>query len=328
MLGLLLGIGLAFLADLTDKGFRSPDEVRLHLQLPLLGHVPFLKPDPEIEKKVKAGEVQTDPLLYALLRPKSLESEAYRAIRTALLFSVQGQGHRVIQVTSPNKGDGKSLMVSNLAISIAQSEKKVLIIDADCRRPRQHKIFNLTNTKGLVDVIRQEVPWQDCVQKTPADGLSVLPSGPVPQNPAELLTSPQFKQMLEEARQEYDLVMVDTPPLLAVTDPCIVSGKVDGVILVLRLSRQGRPNAERACEIMKSLKVNVLGLVVNGVTHHGGGIYSSEHYDYAESYTETETNDGEDSYYYYEEDKETAAPQTKAPAKAASGFWGRMFSKK
>jgi polysaccharide biosynthesis transport protein len=331
MLGLLLGIGLAFLADFTDKGFRSPDDIRVHLQLPLLGHVPYLKADPEVEKKVAAGEIEVDPHLCALFRSKSVESESYRAIRTALLFSVQGQGHRIVQVTSPNKGDGKSLTLANLAISISQAEKKVLIIDADCRRPRQHKIFNLPNTQGLVNVIRQDATWQACVQKSPAEGLWILTSGPIPQNPAELLTSPQFKQFLEEAREEFDVILVDSPPLLAVTDPCIISGKVDGVVLVLRLSRQGRPNAERAVQIMKSVKVNVVGLVVNGVSRQGTGIYSSEQYDYAESYTtENEGTNEHDSYYYDDQDAYTQ-PDTKAtPAQSSSspGLWGRLFSRK
>lgn len=332
MLGLLVGIGLALLADFTDKGFRSPDEVRRRLNLPLLGHVPFLRADPDTAAKVKAGEIKTDPLLCALYRPKSLEAEAYRAIRTALLFSIQGEGHRVIQVTSPNKGDGKSLLIANLAISIAQAGKRVLLIDADCRRPRQHKIFNLVNSQGLVNVVRHEQPWNDCVHPSGQEGLWILPSGPVPHNPAELLTSPRFTEFLEKARQEFDLVMVDTPPLLAVTDPSIVAGHVDGVILNLRLSRQGRPQAERACEIMKSLKVNVFGVVVNGVARQlGGGLYSSEQYDYAESYNENENAGQEDAYYYhYTEEPTEASVPAEVPAaakKSGSGLWGRMFSR-
>ena len=332
MLGLLLGIGLAFLADLTDKGFRSPEEVRRRLQLPLLGHVPYLKPDPEVTRKVESGEIQVDPLLFTLHKTKSLEAEAYRAIRTALLFSIQGEGHRVIQVTSPSKGDGKSLMVANLAVSIAQSNKRVLIIDADCRRPRQHKVFNLPNKRGLVDIIRQDAGLVDCVQKSVADGVWVVPSGVIPQNPAELLTAPQFRQFLDQARQEFDLVLVDTPPVLAVTDPCIVAGHTDGVVLVLRLTRQGRPNAERAREILKTLKVNMLGLVVNGVTRQGGAsIYSTEQYDYSDSYTETDNTGEKDEYDYYEEDETNAAAPPRKPAQTTSssgGLWSRIFSRK
>jgi succinoglycan biosynthesis transport protein ExoP len=301
--GMLVGIGLAFLADLTDKSFRNPDEVRVRLGLPLLGHVPFLQPDPEAVKKVAAGEIGIDPMLLAFFRPKSLESEAYRAVRTGLYFSVQGEGHRILQVSSPNKGDGKSLMVSNLAISMAQSGKKVLVIDADCRRPRQHKIFNLVNTQGLSSVLSEGIDWRGAVNVTPIDGLWIMPSGPIPPNPSELLSSPRFGAMLESARAEFDYVLVDTPPLLAVTDPCVVAGHVDGLVLILRLSRQGRPHAERARQILTSLGVKILGVVVNGVARQSGtGIYSSEHYDYTESYEQTAEGEGNDGYYYHDED--------------------------
>jgi polysaccharide biosynthesis transport protein len=303
MVGLLAGIGLAFLADLTDKSFRNPDEVRVRLGLPLLGHVPFLQADPDAVKKVEAGEIAIDPMLLAFFRPKSLESEAYRAVRTAIYFSMQGEGHRILQVSSPNKGDGKSLMVSNLAISMAQSGKKVLVIDADCRRPRQHKIFHLANTQGLTSVLGDGADWRSAINVTPIDGLWIMPSGPIPPNPSELLSSPRFGALLESARADFDYVLVDTPPLLAVTDPCVVAGHVDGLVLILRLSRQGRPHAERAREILKSLGVKILGVVVNGVARQSGtGIYSSEHYDYTESYEQTADPEGNDGYYYHDED--------------------------
>ena len=208
-------------------------------------------------------------------------------------------GRKVIQVTSPNKGDGKSLMIANLAVSIAQSGKRVILIDADCRRPRQHKIFGVTADAGLAAVIADRVEPKDVIQATAVEGLSLLPCGPVPPNPAELLTSPRFKEFLDAIREEYDFVLVDTPPLLAVTDPCVVAPRVDGIFLVIRLSRQGRPNAERARAILSALAVNVLGVVVNGVTRQaGGGIYTAEQYEYA--YTETYEQDG----YYAEKDDE------------------------
>jgi capsular exopolysaccharide synthesis family protein len=312
MLGLLAGIGLAYLADFTDKSFRNPDEVRLRLGLPLLGHVPYLQADADAAKKVQEGELALDPMLLALFRPKSLEAEAYRAIRTSLFFSVEGEGHRVLQVTSPNKGDGKSLMVSNLAISMAQSGKKVLVIDADCRRPRQHKIFGLPNTVGVATVLAKGVDWKDAMQVTPVDGLWIMPSGSIPPNPAELLSSPRFGEMLESARPEFDYVIVDTPPLLAVTDPCIVASRVDGLVLILRLSRQGRPHAERAKQILTSLGVKILGVVVNGVTRQSGtGIYNAEHYDYSETYEQPDGDDSNDGYYYHDEESAEAPKKAK-----------------
>src|SRR5262249_50834335 len=142
-LGLLAGVGLGYLAESSDKSFRTPQEIRRRLGLPVVGHIPTLVGDAEAARKVQAGQDVLDPLLCSHYRPKSVEAEAYRAVRTSLYFSTQGEGHKVIQVTSPDMGDGKSTLIANLAISIAQSGKKVLLIDGDCRRPRLHKIFAL-----------------------------------------------------------------------------------------------------------------------------------------------------------------------------------------
>jgi capsular exopolysaccharide synthesis family protein len=312
MLGMLAGVGLAYLADISDKSFRTPDEVRRQLGLPLVGHIPFLKPDPETVRRLGAGEPLPDPLLCTYYRPKSVEAEAYRAVRTALYFSTQGEGHKVIQVTSPNKGDGKSLLIANLAISIAQSGKRVLLVDADCRRPRQHKVFNLPTLKGLASVISGADGLCDAVQETAVPGLWLLPCGPIPPNPAELLTAPRFKDLLDELRGQYDFVLVDTPPLLAVTDPCVVAPRVDGLFLALRLSRQGRPNALRAKEILAPLGVNILGVVINGVARQGGaGLYAADSYEYSENYDE-DTEEG--SYYTDDEYQEPpAAPPAAEP---------------
>src|SRR5262249_17361129 len=318
LLGILAGIGLAYLADLTDKSFRNPDEGRNRLGLPILGHISLFKPDADTTRKIETGEKAGGALLCALFKPKSVEAEAYRAVRTALYFATQGEGHRVLQVTSPNKGDGKSLMVGNLAISMARSGKKVLVIDADCRRPRQHKVFGLSNARGLTSVIADGCPWRDALQPTVVEGLSILTSGPVPHNPSELLTSPKFKELLETARPEFDYVIVDTPPLLAVTDPCVVAGRVDGLVLVLRLSRQGRPNAERAREILLSIGVKILGVVVNGISKQvGASLYSSDHYDYTESY-DHEDAAGKYDLEYYEEDDAGAAAEKDATTGAAT----------
>jgi capsular exopolysaccharide synthesis family protein len=318
-LGILAGFGLAFLAELTDRSFRHPDEVRRRLGLHILGHIPFLKPDAEASEKVAAGQMFVDPLLYPLHKPKSLEAEAYRAVRTAVYFSSPVEGHPVLQVSSPAKGDGKSLMVSNLALSMAQSGKKVLVIDADCRRPRVHKIFNLSNERGLTTVLSQPMEWKDVIQAAPVEGLWLMPSGPVPPNPAELLSSPRFGSLLEAVRPHFDYVIVDTPPLLAVTDPCVVASHVDGLVLVIRLTRQGRPKAERACEILKSLNVKVLGVVVNGVARHAGaGIYNAEHYDYSESYDQGDDVGKYDAdYYEYEEDEAPADKPTSTTESSA-----------
>jgi capsular exopolysaccharide synthesis family protein len=287
LLGLLAGLGLAYLVEAADKSFRTPEEIRRRLGLPVVGHIPLLTPDPEAIRKVEAGQVVPDPLLCCHYRPRSAEAEAYRAVRTAIYFSVEGEEHKVIQVTSPNQGDGKSTLASNLAIAMAQSGKKVLIVDADCRRPRQHKVLGIAAPLGLADVLTGQAAVDAAIQPTGTEGLSLLPCGPLPPNPAELLTSPRFQELLGELRQRYDFVLVDTPPLLAVTDPCVVAARVDGVLLTIRMSRKCRPGAVRAREILAALGVKILGVVVNGLDREGGsGLYHADNYGYTEDYAE------------------------------------------
>jgi capsular exopolysaccharide synthesis family protein len=315
ILGLLLGAGLAYLAEYSDKSFRNPEEIRRRLGLPLVGHIPYISPDADAERKRGAGECTVDPFLCTYFRPKSLEAEAYRAVRTALFFASQGLGHKVIQVTSPNKSDGKSLMTANLAVMVAQSGKRVLVIDADLRRPRQHKVFGIEATAGLAAVLAGNAQAGDVTCPTCVPGLSIMPCGAVPPNPSELLTSPRFKELLESARTEYDYVLVDTPPLLAVTDPCVVAGRVDGLFLTIRLTRKGRPDAERAREILAGLSVKIYGIVVNGISRGTAGIYSPHVYDYTETYDEDEP-DGSGDYYYYEQEDPTREAVAAAPANA------------
>jgi polysaccharide biosynthesis transport protein len=299
-IGLLCGVSLAYLAELSDKGFRGADEIRNRLGLPVIGHIPLLQPDSAAQQKLKSGEITLDPYLCMQFRPNSIGAEAYRAVRTALYFSTNSGGHRLIQVTSPDIGDGKSTLITNLGICIAQSGKRTIIIDADLRRPRIHKMFGLTATSGLASAISGEVAWRDAVQATSIAGLSFLPCGPLPQNPSELLTSPRLLEVLTEIKADYDFVLVDTPPLLAVTDPCVVAPRVDCVLLILRLSKQSGPHAERAREILASLGVKILGVVVNGVTHRrGSGTYGGEHYDYNYSQNEytSQPDAAKESYY-------------------------------
>ena len=188
-------------------------------------------------------------------------------MRTALYFSTQGERPQGHQVTSPNMGDGKSTLAANLAVSIAQSGKRVILVDADLRRPRMHKLFGVRPAAAWRSVIAgRRRAGRRRSATTGIPGLSVLPCGPLPPNPAELLTSPRFKELLEELRDQYDFVLVDTPPLLAVTDPCVVAPRVDGVVLTIRISKNGRPAPSAPARSSATLGVNVLGVVVNGVT--------------------------------------------------------------
>jgi capsular exopolysaccharide synthesis family protein len=296
LFGLLLGVGVAYLLEITDKSFRSPEEIRRHLRLPIIGHIPYLAQQEVVPVSTSEGTtVEVDGGLVEFHRPRSVEAEAYRAVRTALYFNTHGERHKVIQVTSPNMGDGKSTVITNVAVAIAQSGRKVILLDADLRRPRVHRIFGLTARKGLAQVIAGTAELSDVVQQTVVPNLSVLPCGARPADPSELLTLPRFADLLEELRETYDYVLIDTPPLLAVSDPCAVAPRVDGVVLTIRVSKNGRPAAERACDVLTGLKVHVYGVVVNGVGKEGAMAgYGSVNYQYAYEYSDAYTSSPED----------------------------------
>jgi capsular exopolysaccharide synthesis family protein len=238
-------------------------------------------------------------------RPSSVEAEAYRSVRTAVYFNTHGERRKIIQVTSPSMGDGKSTLIANLAVAIAQSGRSVILVDADLRRPRLHRVFGLPGRKGLAQVIEGDVELADTIRPSVVPNLSVLPCGTRPSNPAELLTLPRFADLLEELRDSYDFVLLDTPPLLAVSDPCIVAPRADGVLLTIRVSRNGRPAAERGRDLLSALRAQVFGVVVNGVGKQGAMAgYGYEHYHYTAEY----------SSEYTSSDPETEAQQADTPA--------------
>jgi capsular exopolysaccharide synthesis family protein len=278
ILGLLGGLALAYLAEVTDQTFRAPEEIRRRLGLPVIGHIPAFN---ALTAQAAGREVPgLAPTLCAVYHTKSSAAEAFRGVRTALYFSTRGESHRVIQITSPDQGDGKTTLAANLAVALAQSQKRVILIDADLRRPSVHKLFGLSAAEGLASVIGGQAEPEQVIQQTAVPGLSVLPCGPIPSNPAELLTLPRFKKLIEDIRTQYDCVIIDTPPLLVVTDPAVVTPLVDGVLLTIRLSKNARPHAERAKEVLTTLGAPILGVVVNGVDPKRSRTYGYDSYRY------------------------------------------------
>lgn len=260
-MGFGAGFGLAFLLDLADKSFRNADQIRTQLGLPVLGHIPVILSHEDV---ISSGETM-DPILCTYHLPRSRYAESYRAVRTALYFSTHYREHNVIQVTGPNKEDGKSTLAANLAICVAQTGKTVLLVDADFRRPTVHKLFGLGNESGLSTVIKGGAEIPDVVQKTKVENLSVLVAGPKPNNPAELLTSPRFKELIDLIRERFDFVIFDSPPVLAVTDASVIAARVDGVLMGIQITRNGRPTAKEAVEKLDAIGARILGVVVNGV---------------------------------------------------------------
>jgi capsular exopolysaccharide synthesis family protein len=309
------GLGLGYLVELADRRFRTPEDVRHHLGLPLIGHIPVIHETGS--RKRQSGATPSDghiaPVLCAARRPKSCEAEAVRAVRTALYFSSRGQRHKVIQITSPDAGDGKTTLASNLAISIASSGKKTLLVDGDLRRATVHKMFGLENSVGLVELIGSGAKLADGVRQGPVENLWIISSGRQHGNPSELLTSPRFHELLDVLRQKYDFIIIDTPPMLPVTDPSVVAARVDGVLLVIRLTKHARDHASRAVEMLGALGATVLGVVVNGIGRAGGYGYRREyHYGYGYAYGYAHGN-GKDGYYSETpEEPEPTVAETKA----------------
>ncbi|QDV63210.1 Tyrosine-protein kinase YwqD [Crateriforma conspicua] len=268
-LGLALGAGMAFLLEKNANTFRDPDEIAASLGTSVLTHVPFFK-----KRLTKRGSGQNadkdspykelDPCLAVLHSPSSVAAESVRSLRTATYFELAGvQGGKILQVTSPLPGDGKSTIAGNLACAIAQSGKSVLAIDCDLRRPQLTDNFVMQDQLGLTNVLNGECEWQEACHTTPLGHLDVMPSGPIPANPAEALTLPEMAEMLEQLREHYDYVIVDTPPLLVVTDPSILASLVDGVLLTLRVRRKSKLNAREAVNILNSVGGNLIGTVIN-----------------------------------------------------------------
>ena len=264
-LGILLGVGLAMLLEKNANTFRDPDEIAGLLGIPVLTHVPFFRSKVGKGKKTKDSRYsKLDPYLTVLHNPASVASEAMRSCRTSIFFEMPSiDGGKIIQITSPLPGDGKSTIAGNLACSIAQSGKRVLAIDCDLRRPQLTDNFALGEKYGLTDVLNRFCEVADACHPTPLESLDVMPSGPIPSNPAEALSLPEMNDLLEMLRLQYDYIILDTPPLLVVTDPSITAGLADGVIMTMRIRRKSKPNAKESVNILRSVGAHILGLVIN-----------------------------------------------------------------
>ncbi|KAB7707407.1 polysaccharide biosynthesis tyrosine autokinase [Bacillus aerolatus] len=216
-----------------------------------------------LKKKRNEAPGQTQRKLIAKTDPKSPISEQYRTIRTNIIFSSVDQAIRSLLITSAGPGEGKSTTAANLAIVFAQQGKSVLLVDADMRKPTMQYTFNLTNTIGLTNVLAKQKSLSVAVVETDVNGLDVLLSGPIPPNPAELLGSRIMEQFLNEAYSLYDLVIFDTPPVLAVTDAQVLANQCDGTILVVNSGKTEADGAIKAKELLQSAKAKPLGVVLN-----------------------------------------------------------------
>ncbi len=250
--GLLAGVGLALGAEYLDRSLATQEEVEEKLGVTFLGIVP------RIEQA--DGEVAE---LAVHRHPSCAAAECLRSLRTNLVFMSPDRPLRTILVTSSGPGEGKTTTAISLALTMAASGTRVVLVDADMRRPRVHRIFGSSNQAGLSSAVVGESRLADVVKTTEVPNLSVVPCGPVPPNSAELLHTSAFERLLGEIAAAFDLVIVDSPPVGVVADAAIMATHVDGTLLVVKAGRTSRDLARRAVRQLRDVKANVLGAVLN-----------------------------------------------------------------
>ena len=264
--GLLLGLPLAFAIESMDNTIKSPEAAEQLIGAPLLGVVPMLS---QAKQHLIADAPERD--LAVFKDPTSLAAEACRSIRTNMMFISAQKEFTLFSVTSPGPQDGKTTVAINLAVTMAQAGARVLLVDTDMRKPRIHKSFDLKSDKGISSVMAGDLQLKDAICKSDVPNLDVLPCGPMPPNPAELLHTERFRQILAECRAGYDRVVLDSPPIAPVTDPAIIGSITDGVVLVLRAGHTTREAAQFARRQLGDAGARILGLVMNQTDRKGRG---------------------------------------------------------
>jgi capsular exopolysaccharide synthesis family protein len=276
MTGLLLAIGAVFLIEAMDDTL-SPDEISRQLKLPVLGIV--TRHDIE-EKPVTSTQ------------PRSAVSEAFRSLRTNIQFASVDHPIRTLLVTSPSPEDGKSTVAANLAVILAQSGREVVLVDADLRRPRVHKVFGLPNRQGISGLfVQPKLVLDGTLQSTQVPGLSAVTSGELPPNPAELLGSEKMSEIFQILLEEKDVLVIDTPPVLAVTDAAVLAPRVDGVILVVKPGTTKFMACKQAVDQLERVGARILGLVLNDVEVKRSGYKYAYYQGYYHTYHRYYGND-------------------------------------
>jgi len=332
VLGLSLGLVLAFVRETLDTSIGTIEDVEAYLGVPVLGVVPHIDSRETVqrilERRPALAEIDPEALLsHSLLithfDPKSPVAEAYRTLRTNIQFARMERSGKVLVVSSPTLQEGKTTTIVNLALTMAQSGQKTLLIGANMRRPSIHRFFGIEREPGLSNILVGSAQWRDCIRTVAdilmgrfemedimaapgLDNLHIIEAGPVPANPSELLSTPAMTGFLHSVRDVYDVVLVDTPPILPVTDSAIVASQADGVVLVYQAGKVGRLVLKRAKVHVENVGGKVWGVVLNDVKTEIAG------YAYTQYYT----------HYYGEE---TVVDRRKDQLQRARGLLRRLF---
>jgi len=318
ILGLTFGFGLVFLVDYLDRTFKNTEDVKTTLGIPALGTIPSANAKATLgyysryygegqkkpgQRQAGKGQKQREIEFINFLDPESLFAEHYRSIRTSILLSVPKSPPKIISITSALPSEGKTATTINLAISFSQLRKRVLIIDCDMRKPRIHKIFKIDNSVGLSAFLVGRAKLQDILHKTHIPNLYIVPSGPLPPNPTELIDAEVMPGLLQKLLEKVDFIFIDTPPLVGIVDPILLGKHADGTLLVTWAGKTHRSVVKKAKEELDKFDIRTLGLILNRADSRRGEYgYNYSHYHYY-------------SYRYKEENEpEAGSPATKNPA--------------
>jgi succinoglycan biosynthesis transport protein ExoP len=296
-LSTLFGMGLALFLEYLDDTIRTTEEIESYLQLPALAAIPTIDSIPKRRLLLVGSSPDSDEerakselLIYADSR--SSLAEAYRQLRTSILLSTAGHPPKTLLITSSLPSEGKTTTATNTAISLAQTGARVLLIDADMRRPRLHSVFEIENGDGLSSLLSSEFDKNDIARIVKYDDrtkLNLLTSGPIPPNPAELIGSEQMANLLEILKEQYTHVVVDSPPIASFTDAVLIASMVDGVILVVHSGRCSRQVVRRSRQILTDISAKILGVVLNNVN-----LRSQDNYYYYQSYYHRDSYRGDE----------------------------------
>jgi succinoglycan biosynthesis transport protein ExoP len=292
VVGLFLGVGLAFFFEYLDNTVKTPEDVEQLIRLPSFGMVPEISY--ERRRRLESGTSYPVELV-TFGHPKSMLSEAFRNIRTSILLSFSERPPKIIAISSPNPAEGKTTTVINTAIALSQTGAQVIVVDSDMRKPRIHKVFSQENGAGLSNFLSGNASLDSVIKRSDIPNLYYIPSGPIPPNPSELLGSKFFKSMTEFLGKRFDHIVLDSPPVLGFADALILSTCVDGIILVVLGGKTPRETLQRAKEVLHQVNAKILGVVINRID-----IQRSDYGYYYYRY----------HYYYGKEGKKKELPHT------------------
>ena len=289
LVGLMFGVGAAFFMDYLDDTIKDEEEAKKALGWPHLAMIPG------IESSAVVGEPTTrSSRLVVQSKPKSPVAEAFRGLRTAIHFSSLRRNTKVVMITSSFPGEGKSTIAANLALTFAQAGNRVILVDCDLRRPSMNTIFDKPRNPGITEVLAGDVSLEEALHSTDVENISLLTAGTIPPNPAELLCSDSMRDLLAGLRESYDMVILDAPPVIPVTDAPLLTAFTDMVVVVIESGRIPLKAAQRMKELLQSVQAPVAGFVINdrtslfsdtygyyGKGYYGKGYYGRRYYGYA-----------------------------------------------